>query len=614
MYGNSDFVVGRRDIKLNVLLGLATNTNEKTIELIKNVIKNALVNRVVNISVANSLEEFEKLKGKRNTELVVSIETLGLSTEYSKLYKENEATWIVVVPEEFYASVEMEALLSSGIFNVVFLKDFNPPFVRKLVNNPRTYSKAKLYYGLNTNTRTEIIKSEEEKTQVKETKPKTRDYNGIKITRICGCDVKKHLSGMDDEDDEVLQSFMVSKNQSSEDEAIDEESGRMPVMTFKLDPEWTKEYLENLKSFFRTAPGIKLLQEFRMMEISESDFRERIESRLKRYGLTEIEAVKTVTDIFIKSIVSYSVLDRVINTDGVSDIRLLNKDTVNVQYKGHWYRTNISFNAESEYEDFIKNACMRNKQSVHVSNAMSYFTDRFTCKKAILRFMITHGMLNAYSNATAHIRKVDKTKKSEESLISEGYITDVQLKFLRAVVNKQKSIIICGPSGSGKTILLNRILEWLPEGICGEVIQESDELFSEKLKNIEFNHSKQIANSDSAIEYDLESISRSGLVKNAELFVIGEIKGAEARQFVSAANEGAQVFTTTHADSVFDAVGRIADLSKIAGDYSYEELLKMIAQHINYVVFLKDYGVRQIAKIIGYDGDKKDVIYDLYEF
>ena len=240
------------------------------------------------------------------------------------------------------------------------------------------------------------------------------------------------------------------------------------------------------------------------------------------------------------------------------------------------------------------------------------FSDIKTNPKARFRISVSHKSINTNGLTTASIRKIDKTKKLAHELIGEGYWTKEQAALLVNAIRKKKTIIFCGGSGSGKTVGLNCLLEYLADNITGICIQEAEELFANNKNNLEFQHSIA-AKGEGKVKVTLKDLATQGLLKNAQLFVIGEIKGNEAEDFFTAANTGAQCLCTTHANTAFDALERIADLARGAG-YSQEQMLKMLSRNVDFVVNMHKYKVRTIAGVVGWDDEQKEVVYDVYDF
>lgn len=426
---------------------------------------------------------------------------------------------------------------------------------------------------------------------------------GISVTRLCAQDAKL-LYGNGIGDNDVLNDVLNGEFD------LTGTAGTMKYMEFDQEEEWIQGYKDKLRAFFRQA-GLMTFQAFENGDVSRVDFEAVIYKELAKYKLLRDKAAP-VCESFMKDILSYGRLDNLINSQDISDIRLMDRNTVNVQYHGVWYRTNVKFATEEEYVYFINRMCTINHSAVNIREADTVFTDIQTFAGYILRITVTHSLLSTAATYSAHIRISPRKKKTAEELITERFWTREQAAFITTAVRKKKSIIICGSSGSGKTVLLNLLLECMDPGLCGTCIQESDELHSETHPNIEFLHSVT-AKGEGGVEYTLKRIATKALLKNAEAFIIGEIKGDEATDFFTASRTS-KVYATTHSDDCFGALPRLSELAKYNADYSQADILRILSKNIDYVIYCEQYKVKQIAGVVGYDRDRDDVVYDLYDF
>lgn len=428
---------------------------------------------------------------------------------------------------------------------------------------------------------------------------------GISVTRLCAQEAKLLNGGGSIGDDEVLNDVLNGEFD------LAETVGEMGCMEFPLEPDWIQGYKDKLRFFFRQSEGLMTFQAFEHGDVSRIGFEKVIYEELAKYKLGR-EKAGAVCASFMRDVLSYGKLDGLIRSRDISDIRLMDRNTVNVQYHGVWYRTNITFATEDEYIYFINRMCTMNHAVVNIREADTVFTDIHTFPDCVLRITVTHSLLSTAATYSAHIRISPRRKKTAEELIAEQFWSREQAAFITTAIRKKKSLIICGGSGSGKTILLNLLIESMAPDICGTCIQESDELHSEHHPNIEFLHSVT-ARGEGGVEYNLKRIATKALLKNAEAFIIGEIKGDEATDFFTASRTS-KVYGTTHADDCFGALPRLSELAKYNADYSQADILRILSKNIDYVIYCEKYRVKQVAGVVGYDRDRDDVVYDLYEF
>lgn len=223
-----------------------------------------------------------------------------------------------------------------------------------------------------------------------------------------------------------------------------------------------------------------------------------------------------------------------------------------------------------------------------------------------MRFNITTPVVNSNEKYLLSIRKIPKHKYTTERLIELGFFTREMADYFEDRVKNGGGLLVAGKGGSGKTTLLNWALDKLPDDISGLCIQENEELFSDH-PDIAFQHTI-INRGEGKIEYNLGDLARNGLLMDIDYFIIGEIKGAEALYLLNAVYTGAKGWATVHGSSATEAMKKLVDYIKYNSDYSQEEALQMLV-HLDTVVFMKDFGVREVQEITGYDPEIGDLTY-----
>ena len=155
---------------------------------------------------------------------------------------------------------------------------------------------------------------------------------------------------------------------------------------------------------------------------------------------------------------------------------------------------------------------------------------------------------------------------------------------------------------------MNGLIEEIPHDKSGLVIQENEELFADHHPEMMFEHI--VTNrGESKIQYELQDLAKMGLLTDLDYFVIGEIKGAEALYLLNASYTGHICWASVHGNSSQEAMNKLADYVKYEGDYTREDILKMLS-NISTIVFMKDFKVQEISEVVGWDKENNDLKYN----
>lgn len=295
----------------------------------------------------------------------------------------------------------------------------------------------------------------------------------------------------------------------------------------------------------------------------------------------------------------------------ITDVKITDPKSIRVRVHGKAYLSNITFIDAEDYFRFIQGVAVSN--NIDLSVPSQTFTDE-TDDNYILRFSLTAPYITSTGYPIIHIRKIPRKKPMSEELMAAGMFDEkIKNYLIDQSINKGKSIVFAGPPGSGKTTALNWFLEDGYESSAEIlVIQENDELFSYR-KGVMFEH--VVLNPQRGeLPCTLEDLGKMALVAGANVFVIGEAKGGEISSAITLSNSGCRTAITIHSQSSKDTIDKMADLAmRGTANITYDQAKRMI-KSFQIIVYMEDYQVKEISEIIGYDEEKKDMIYrSIYE-
>lgn len=247
---------------------------------------------------------------------------------------------------------------------------------------------------------------------------------------------------------------------------------------------------------------------------------------------------------FVRDFLSYGIVGELLSSPEVEDIVInsLNPIFIHHTHKG-FIRTDKMFESQRGLELFIKKLIV--------------FSGR-TCIKRIANMELANieGRVNIISSPLGAQITITKAKVEPLSiidLIERNTLTfDLAAQlwlYVEGLSVRPANIIISGGPGSGKTTLLNALFSFIPQNERIVVIEDILELNT-------FNDE-----SCSRLESD-EELSLADLVKNAlrmrpDRIIVGEVRGEEAKDLMTAVNIGKYCMGTIHASTCREAIIRM---------------------------------------------------------
>lgn len=311
----------------------------------------------------------------------------------------------------------------------------------------------------------------------------------------------------------------------------------------------------------------------------------------------------------------YGKVEPLLQDREISDIKILGAGKGKVRYaqSGRRYSAdNIYFKDENEYNAFFEMIATKNSKGTSYTQASSSFTDKKSNDLFRLRITLTTSFISSTDEPVITIRKFPKFKRKPEEFINKGMMSKKLYDFLAKEIHDGESLIVCGRGGTWKSSIINTLIEEISDQDAIEIIQENEELFAE-------NHPETInlhivnPQGDGKIQYTLRDEATMGLLQDIDTFVIGEIKGPEAFDFVSANNSGTRTICSLHCNSAKMAAEKLVLLVKQAVDLGREDILRMMHNLGLIVHIVKTPDGRKINEIVrvkGFDETTKNLIYE----
>jgi pilus assembly protein CpaF len=213
----------------------------------------------------------------------------------------------------------------------------------------------------------------------------------------------------------------------------------------------------------------------------------------------------------------------------------------------------------------------------------------------------------AIDGAAISIRKFAKQKITFDQMIG-GSMSEEMANTLRIGSRVRLNVVISGGTGSGKTTLLNALSSMIGEDERTITIEDAAELQLQQPHVVRLE--TRPANLEGKGAIDQQALVKNCLRMRPERIILGEIRGGEALDMLSAMNTGHDgSMGTLHANTPREAISRLENMCAMSGTkLPNEAIRKQIAAAVQMIVQIsrmRDGGrrIQKITEITGMEGE-----------
>jgi pilus assembly protein CpaF len=197
------------------------------------------------------------------------------------------------------------------------------------------------------------------------------------------------------------------------------------------------------------------------------------------------------------------------------------------------------------------------------------------------------------------IRRFGAKRPGPRELVELGTLSAKQHDALRGAVSGRRSILVSGGTGSGKTTLLNALSSFIDPTERVVTIEDAAELRLQQPHVVRLE--SRPAGVEGRGEVTVRDLVRNALRMRPDRIVIGEVRGAEALDLLTALNTGHDgALSTVHANSPGDALARLETLALMAGvGLPHGAIAEQVQRGVDLVVHLErgPDGARRVTEI-----------------
>ena len=331
---------------------------------------------------------------------------------------------------------------------------------------------------------------------------------------------------------------------------------------------------------FRVQVKQEILQKLDCgLDFSDGQVRRLIDERLCRSDcigrLDVVERRKLGRELFA-AIRGFDVLQELLEDKRITEIMVNGPDRIFIEKDGRLTQWQGRFESPARLLDVIQQiaaGCNR------VVNEASPILDARLSDGSRVNVVLSPVALNGPAMT---IRRFPEEGMTLDRLVALGSITEECKSFLELLVKCRYNIFISGGTGSGKTTFLNALSQAIPP---------------EETRN---------ANMEGCRTISVRDLIRSSLRMRPDRIIVGEVRGAEICELLTAYNSGhAGSMSTGHGNTARDMMLRMETMLLMGMDIPLSAIRRQIASGIDILVHLgrmrdKTRKVLEIAEITGF--------------
>lgn len=207
------------------------------------------------------------------------------------------------------------------------------------------------------------------------------------------------------------------------------------------------------------------------------------------------------------------------------------------------------------------------------------------------------------------VRKFSRDMLKSADLVASRSLDQAILDFFRLMVGKRCNVLISGGTGTGKTTMLNMLSQMIDPRERIVTIEDTAEL------QLKHDHVVRLEtrppNADGHGEVSARELVRNALRMRPDRIVLGEIRGVEVLDVLTAMNTGHDgSMSTVHANTAQDALLRLETLVGLSGIQVHERTLRQtICSAIDVVIQLTRTSdgrrcVSEVLEVVGLRDDQ----------
>jgi pilus assembly protein CpaF len=300
-----------------------------------------------------------------------------------------------------------------------------------------------------------------------------------------------------------------------------------------------------------------------------------------------------IRELILRDTVGLGPLEQLLADPAVTEVMVNGADTVYVECGGRVEPTDVRFASQEALRDAIERILAPLGRRV---DELSPMVDARLADGSRVNVVIPPLSVDG---PALSIRRFTAARPGPDELVASGTLTPELRDLLAAAVRARRSILISGGTGAGKTTLLNALSAYIGSSERVITLEDAAEL------RLRQEHVVRLESRPPSVEgrgeVTIRDLLRNALRMRPDRIVIGEVRGREALDLLTALNTGHDgALSTVHANSPADALRRLETLALMAGvGLPLEAIREQLGRGIQLVVHLarSPQGERRVVEV-----------------
>jgi pilus assembly protein CpaF len=321
-------------------------------------------------------------------------------------------------------------------------------------------------------------------------------------------------------------------------------------------------------------------------------------------GVLTVSDRDEVVERIVRESIGLGPLEELLADPAVEEVMVNGVDRVYVERRGVVEPTAVRFADEGELRNAIERILAPLGRRV---DELSPMVDARLADGSRVNVVIPP---LAIDGPAVSIRRFGFQRPGPAELVGLGTIAPAQHDLLETAVASRRSVLVSGGTGSGKTTLLNALSSFVSERERVVTIEDAAELRLQQPHVVRLE--SRPAGVEGRGEVTIRDLLRNALRMRPDRIVIGEVRGPEALDLLTALNTGHDgALSTVHANSPADALARLETLALMAGvGLPHAAIAEQVRRGIDLVVQMerREDGSRVVSAIEEVDSMSDDPV------